>query len=253
MRAHQQISEDLVQYAFGELASPQSGEMREHLDSCPACRRELEDIHTGMAALAISSASSAPPARSRTRLLKAVASEPHSRPVVMRRPWWNFAPAFASVLLAIIGLLLWRENSNLRNRNEALRNEIQSQQQSTAKAAAVLQTLTAPDAAHFTLVAANTKPQPQGRAIYLRDRSSLVFVASNLAPVNPGKTYELWLLPETGSAPIPAGTFKPDSRGNASVLLPSLPNEVAAKGFAVTVENDGGSNTPTMPIVMSGL
>jgi len=162
-------------------------------------------------------------------------------------------PAFAAVLLAIISMLLWRENSSLRNRNEALRNEVQSQEQSAAKAEAVLQTLTAPDAAHFTLVAANTKPQPQGRATYLRNRSSLVFVASNLDPVNPGKTYELWLLPQSGSAPIPAGTFKPDARGNASVLLPALPSEVAAKGFAVTIENEGGSNTPTMPIVMAGL
>jgi anti-sigma-K factor RskA len=253
MRAHQQITEDLVQYALGELNPPESGEVREHLDDCSICRRELEDIHTGMAVLAMSATASAPPARSRARLLKAIAAEPHSQAVVMRRPWWNFVPAFASVLLAIIGLLLWRENSSLRNRVEALRNEVQSQQQSAAKAKAVLQTLTAPDAAHYTLVAANTKPQPQGRATYLRNRTSLVFVASNLAPVNPGKTYELWLLPETGSAPIPAGTFKPDARGNASVLLPSLPAEVAAKGFAVTIENDGGSDTPTMPIVMSGL
>lgn len=253
MRAHQQISEDLVQYALGELTAPVSGEVRDHLDTCPACRGELEDIHTGMAVLAMSTAASAPPARSRARLLKAVAAEPHSQAVVMRRPWWNLMPAFAAVLLAIISMLLWRENSSLRNRNEALRNEVQSQEQSAAKAEAVLQTLTAPDAAHFTLVAANAKPQPQGRATYLRDRSSLVFVASNLAPVNSGKTYELWLLPQNGSAPIPAGTFKPDARGNASVLLPSLPSEVAAKGFAVTIENDGGSTTPTMPIVMAGL
>jgi anti-sigma-K factor RskA len=253
MRAHQEIGEELVQYALGELTSPQSGEIREHLDDCPTCRRELEEIHTGMAALAMSVTASAPPARSRTRLLKAVAAEPHSQAVVMRRPWWNLVPAFASVLLAIIGMLLWRENSSLRNRVEALRSEVQSQQDSAAKAQAVLQTLTASDAAHFTLVAANTKPQPQGRATYLRNRSSLVFVASNLAPVNPGKTYELWLLPESGSAPIPAGTFKPDARGNASVLLPSLPSEVAAKGFAVTIENDGGSDTPTMPIVMAGV
>ena len=253
MRAHQQITEDLVQYALGELSSPQFSEVREHLDDCSICRRELEEIHTGMAALAMSVSASAPPARSRARLLKSIAAEPHSRAVVMRRPWWNFVPAFAAVLLAIFGLLLWRENSSLRNRIEALRNEVQSQQQSASKAQAVLQTLTAPDAAHFTLVAANAKPQPQGRATYLRNRTSLVFVASNLAPVQPGKTYELWLLPQSGSAPIPAGTFKPDTRGNASVLLPSLPTEVAAKGFAVTIENDGGSDTPTMPIVMAGL
>ena len=115
-----------------------------------------------------------------------------------------------------------------------------------------MQTLTAPDAAHFTLLSTNAVPQPQGRAIYLRNKATLVFVASNLKPVQPGKTYELWLLPENGPKPIPAGTFKPDAKGNASVLLPSLPAEVAAKGFAVTIENDGGSDTPTMPIIMDG-
>ena len=181
MRAHQQISEDLVQYALGELNPPQSGEIREHLDDCSTCSRELEEIHTGMAALAMSASASAPPARSRVRLLKAVAAEPHAQAVVMRRPWWNLVPAFASVVLAIIGLLLWRENSSLRNRVEALRTEVQNQQQSAAKAEAVLQTLTAPDAAQFTLVAANTKPQPQGRAIYLRNDADFAVARGLLA------------------------------------------------------------------------
>ena len=102
-----------------------------------------------------------------------------------------------------------------------------------------------------TLVAAKTPPQPQGRAIYVRDRSSLIFLASNFHTLPAQKTYELWLIPTNG-APIPAGVFKPDAHGSATVINPPLPAGVTAKAFAVTVEPEGGSAAPTLPIVMSG-
>jgi anti-sigma-K factor RskA len=76
--------------------------------------------------------------------------------------------------------------------------------------------------------------------------------ASNLQPVPPGKTYELWVIPADGKAPLPAGTFHPDARGYASVVLPTLPAGVPAKAFGVTVENAGGSPSPTLPLVLSG-
>jgi anti-sigma-K factor RskA len=67
----------------------------------------------------------------------------------------------------------------------------------------------------------------------------------------PQKAYELWLIPTSG-APIPAGVFKPDAHGSASVVNPPLPAGAEAKAFAITVENESGSATPTMPIVMMG-
>jgi anti-sigma-K factor RskA len=66
------------------------------------------------------------------------------------------------------------------------------------------------------------------------------------------KTYELWIIPQDGTAPIPAGTFHPDDQGNASVVLPDLPKGIAAKAFGVTIEPEGGSQTPTLPIIMAG-
>ena len=89
-----------------------------------------------------------------------------------------------------------------------------------------------------------------GKAIYMPDKGMLTFIATGLDPLQPYKTYELWLIPADGRDPIPAGTFKPDDRGNASVLMPELPKGVAAKAFGVTVEDDGGAQTPTMPIVL---
>ena len=98
-----------------------------------------------------------------------------------------------------------------------------------------------------------TVPLPQGRATYVASKGTLIFLASNLEDLQPSKTYELWLIPATpGENPIPAGTFRPDERGNASVILPPLPKGVEAKAFGVTVENEGGSPTPTLPIVLVG-
>jgi anti-sigma-K factor RskA len=108
-----------------------------------------------------------------------------------------------------------------------------------------------PAAERVTLVAAKTPPQPQGKAYYMKNRSGLVFMASNMPPLPSEKAYELWLIPMTGS-PIPAGMFKPDARGNATVVNPPLPAGVEAKAFAVTMEDEAGSPAPTSPVLMSG-
>ena len=66
------------------------------------------------------------------------------------------------------------------------------------------------------------------------------------------KVYELWIIPADGTAPVPAGTFRPDARGYASVVMPQIPKGVAAKAFGVTMEAEGGATTPTMPILLVG-
>ena len=107
----------------------------------------------------------------------------------------------------------------------------------------------------MTLVSAHAQPEPEGDAVYLKERGSLVFTASNLAALPANKTYELWLIPANGAAPIPAGTFEPDRLPTAHgqlVLLPHLPAGIEVKAFGVTLENAGGSATPTLPILLAG-
>jgi anti-sigma-K factor RskA len=145
----------------------------------------------------------------------------------------------------------WRQSDQLAQRVAELENESSGQQAQLQRAREVVETLTATDAMRVTLVAAKTPPQPQGKAIYVRDRSSLIFLASNLPALPPQKAYELWLIPTSG-APIPAGVFKPDAQGSATVINPPLPAGVEAKTFAITVEPEQGSLMPTMPIVMVG-
>jgi anti-sigma-K factor RskA len=253
MKDHQQISDDLVLFALRELPAGEAAELREHLEDCPQCRLELEEINSNMALLALSTVGSAAPQRSRQRLLSAIKSEPRrGRSFVMRRPWWSFVPSFAAVLLAAFGLMLWRENVSLRHKVEAAQQDAAQRQADLQRSNLVVDALTSPEASHFSLVSTKAQPVPEGRASYMKKTGTLVFTAQHLQPLPPDKTYQMWLIPENGAAPMPCGTFKPDAHGMASLIMSNMHKNMTPKMFAVTIEADGGSETPTMPIIMAG-
>jgi hypothetical protein len=185
------------------------------------------------------------------------AAQPQSPATVVdipnkRRVWPVLIPWALAAMLAIACSVLGYRVSSL---NESLSDEANLVSNLAGKAShaqQVLEVLNAPQAQRVTLTAAKTPPVPTAHTIYLPDRGALLMEASNLQPIPPGKTYELWMIPADGKAPIPAGTFQPDARGYASVVLPTLPAGIAAKAFGVTVENAGGSQSPTPPLVLSG-
>lgn len=251
MSVHEQFADDLPLYALGALQGEERLEVERHLEGCPACRREVESLRGDMALLALTTTGPKPPARARQRLLDAAKREPRRVEEKTSHPWWLPLPWLATVALGAIVIVLSMQNSGLRREVASLERDSANQQLDLQHAREVVSTLTASDAMRVTLVAAKTPPQPQGKAIYVRDRSSLIFLASNLPPLPAQKAYELWLIPTEG-APIPAGVFKPDAGGSATVINPPLPAGVQAKAFAITIEPEAGSSAPTMPIVMLG-
>jgi anti-sigma-K factor RskA len=252
MTVHEQFAEDLALYALGALQGDERLALEKHMEECASCRLELQQLRGDMALMALSAGGPVPPQRARQRLMAAVAREPRMQAVPRRVAWWTPLRWAAAAALVIATFLLWVRNTGLKNQIAALQDQSAQQQLQLARAREVVATLTASNAMHVTLVAAKTPPQPQGKAFYVRDRASLIFMANNFPALPPQKAYELWLIPMSG-APIPAGTFKPDARGSAMVINPPLPAGVEAKTFAVTIEPEQGSTTPTMPLVMMGV
>jgi hypothetical protein len=273
MTAGRHISEDdLTLYAMRALSTEESAEVRQHLRECEICRDELGKIAGELALVALSVEQHAVPEGARERLMARIsrgagegsagsAAEWGGRPVAVpirpadRRPVrraavWTAWGAVAALLVIAISLGLQVERLNVRLRDEANRNAMLAE--ANAHAQEVLEVMTAPTAQRVVLTPAMTPAVPIGRAVYLAARGGLIFQANNLKELPEGKTYELWVIPANGSAPIAAGLFRPDAAGNASVMLPQIPWGVPAKAFGVTIEKAGGSETPTAPIILSG-
>jgi anti-sigma-K factor RskA len=255
MNGHEQIADDLALFALGALSGEERLVIEKHLEECSACRRELEQLRGDAALLALSASGPKPPTRSRERLRAAIAKEPRRVPQIRsqeRGRSWSALAWMAAAAAVVVVVLLLNQNSNLRRRIGELETNSKQQDQQLLEAKQLLTTLTSPDAEHFTLVAGKLPPQPQGKAIYVRSSGILVFLASNMPAVPPQKAYELWLIPTSG-APIPAGLFKPDAHGTATVIRPPLPTGVEAKTFAITIEPETGSSAPTSQPIMVGI
>jgi hypothetical protein len=254
MSEHERYSEDLALYAVDAFRGEERARVDEHLAACAACRRELEQLRGDTALLALSTTGPRPPQRARQRLLDAVAREPRVPRIVEtspRRSWWGMLGWAATAAVVIFAISLWRENSVLKGTLASANSQAAKSAREMEELRRIAAPILEPEAQRVTLVAAKAPPQPQGKVFYLRKRSSLVLLANNLPALPPQKAYELWLIPTSGAA-IPAGVFKPDAHGSASVVDPTLPAGAEAKAFAITVEDEAGSATPTMPIVMMG-
>ncbi len=255
MSVHEQFAEDLALYALGCLEGDEKAPLEKHLEECASCRRELEQLRGDAALLALSASGPRPPARAQARLMDAIAKEPRgasspSQDLSVR--WWAVWGWAAAVAMIVVVAAVWNQNAKLKSSVAELHGLSEQQRFELEQARHVVDTLVAQDTQRVDVVQVGAKqPPPQGKAIYSRQTSGLIFVASNLRPLPPQKAYELWIIPTNG-APIPAGVFKPDARGGAVVVNPPIPAGVEAKAFAITIEPEAGSMKPTMPIVMMG-
>lgn len=254
MSGHEEYADDLALYALAVLTGEERARLEAHLATCPECGEELQRLRGDAVLLALSTAGSRPPQRARQRLLDALSREPRvpkAAAISPRRSWWGGLGWAAAAAVLVLAASLWKENVALHQNLAAARSESAEDVRQLEELRKVAAPIIEPGAQRVTLVAMKAPPQPQGKAFYLRNRNSLVFLANNMPALPPHKAYELWLIPTSG-APIPAGVFKPDSHGSASVVNPPLPPGAEAKAFAITVENETGSAAPTMPILMMG-
>lgn len=272
--------EDLALYAMRLLPAEETERIRMHLQHSPEARQEMAELYGSLAAFACTSEMQEPSAGVRERLLKQVQGEKKVTPIDRGREvsmaplpvdpvsaGLDLEPMRRGVAARVLPWIGWAlaaglgfEVANLHQQREHLqrtvaedRTQLAQTQQSADAAKEVMDTVKDPAAVHVALTSTGVKPPPEGRASYVPDKGSLVFIASNLEPLEPLKTYELWLIPADGRDPMPAGTFRPDGRGNASVVLPALSKGVAAKAFGVTIEDGDGAQKPTLPIVLQGL
>jgi len=241
---HDDYKEMIPAHALSALDAAEEQALNEHLENCAECRKELEDWQATAAALSLTPDPAEPSPQVRERILSEVRkdlspSEPEVIPfrsTSKRNIWSSFGSlgAIAAVVLfaaLCIGLaVLWRQNKELERSKE------------------FVELVKTPGARVSEL--SGTEPGRSATAKLAYDRTGrAILMASKLPSVPQGKAYQLWFI-VGNKPPMPGKTFVPDSAGNA-VLKDEMPREaIDANVFAITVEPERGSTSPTSPIYL---
>jgi len=275
--------EDLALFALQIMPEDEVKAVVSHLEHCESCRTQVGMMQGDLVSYAMTAEMHTPPAAVRERLLRRIGKEkkfvapPVSNEPVLRSRQDSqlFDTSDEEIVverrMGVAGWAGWAIAAGIAvaagvqfHQHQVLQGQLAEAQSKLTQAPSskeqlAMQALTASGAFSVSLhqpVPAGTPPvpkKPEAHVAYDPDKGALVFVATNLDPLPPYKTYELWLLPTDKDAPpVPAGLFKPDANSNASVVMPDIPKGVSAKGFGVTVEDDGGSKQPTSAIVLAG-
>jgi anti-sigma-K factor RskA len=259
--------EELVQYALGTLPDIQLGNLTAHISLCNQCRAEVGRIQVDLASFAAVQPLTELPAGARDRFLARLDSPVTASKFAQMKEQNKFYNLFRSFkdwlgtpmplkilsgALAAAVLFLAYDDASHIHENRQLLPEMRRFEAATAELDELKEFLRASNTQQVTLHEKPHLKAPEGHTIYSSLTGKLIFTAANMPTPPPGKAYELWVLPATGKAPIPAGVFTPDPKGNAAVIFPPLPTGVEASGFGVTVENAAGSAAPTSAIILSG-
>ena len=283
--------EDLPLLAMRLLSTEEAARIQEQIVASAACQHDFQEVREDLSILAIGVPVEKPSESARDRLLHQVARErsaslrlqpfahtsaapvsrlnplqpsfaeavgpatlpeqrsPHATSSQRWLRWSGWAVAAGIALLAA-GLL--RDRTYQQTVSLHREAEVSRLAADAASSRAVTDALGDPDSIHVKLAGSGSSSSALGSAVYAPRRGTLIFAVSHLAPAQPHKAYQLWIIPADGRAPVPAGTFRPDREGSTSVVSSDLPRDVAAKAFGVTLETENGATSPTLPILMAG-
>jgi anti-sigma-K factor RskA len=217
-------------WALGIAEDPARSEIVAHLArECPDCLAGVRGAMATVTAMSGAVSEIDPPRRLRQRILGMVAPE--------RKRTFVYLPWAVSALLAIALLSVV-----IPGRPE---------NQSAAKLAQALTIMNDPVAKEVTF----GDPAARGRVFV--SSKGVVLIAAHLPKLDPGHTFELWVIPAAGN-PVPAGIFRGETISNSSVASGAVyvyrGPTANASVIAVTVEPEGGSPQPTTtPFIVSKL
>lgn len=264
LRGHEAVAQLAAPYALGVLPANERQVFVSHLTTCVECRREVAELSRVVEAMPQTLDQAALPPSLKARVLAAALSTDTARRhaigeqrVVIASRWVAWLAAAASLAAVVFGAFAWNgrtETARLRTqlavaqqREAALDRQIGALEDSAGHTRQTAAILRAGDLGRVELVGQAGAPGASGRVLWSASQG-LVFVATNLPPLPPGRVYQLWVVADK---PLSAGIVVPDSAGRLTVIN-SEPVAARPKAFALTIEPEGGRSSPTGPMLLVG-
>jgi anti-sigma-K factor RskA len=226
-------------YALDALEGEDLARYEAYLAATPDARTEVDEFHRTAARMASATATPAPAAM-RANVLGSLSSVRQVPPRIdIERDRRRRASSRRIAAIAAAVVLVFAAGIG----GYRLGNDSASTGGGTETADGLTSILASEDA---TLVDFEGQDGLSARLVYSETSQGAVVVADSLPSPPQGSTYELWKIRD--GAPVSAGLFTPR---DGTVRTPVDAELSSGDTVAVTIEPAGGSESPTMPIVLS--
>ncbi|HXG24714.1 MAG TPA: anti-sigma factor [Chthonomonadales bacterium] len=252
----QQIEELFPFYVLDALSDEEREIVETYLEEYPEARQEVEELRSAAAALPYGVRPVEPSGHSRRALMSRVAADARRRfpaqasgPGLLRgeniiRTFTLGIATLAVIWVMILNAQVARLRSEISTLDEALVVQSNRLQQFEARLPQ-----TAPsNVITVSLKGTEAQPQAQGQLIADPSSNSAVLVIVGLSPLEPGRTYQVWLI--DGGTPVSAGLLAVDEHGQGVLVLTAEDAIGSFRSLGISIEPEGGSRQPTGDIVV---
>lgn len=219
--------DDVIAYAFHQLAPARESTLKAHLAICSACRLKLSEIMDTVDQLGLTAPAVTPPAGLREQVIQRVVAEAAQS----RRRRLRIAPSWAAAAAAVAIALGSYSVLQVEGLRERIAGFVQTARPEQTVA---LQGVASPASARVVFA-----QEGGGMRITLEGQG--------LAPLAPGEVYQLWLI-KNGQR-TSGGVFVVDAVGKGGMST-WLPGEAPFDALGVTHEPDAFGVQPRGPKVM---
>jgi hypothetical protein len=254
--AHSERFEELAAlHALGLPLGDEEAEFFAHLrDGCATCDQLLVELRDAATAFAAEAPAVRPRPQLREKILASLGPAPPAAAPASSgrgiRVLIGLAAALVLFFFATDDLRLRRQREELRSQAAQLSENLDSARRDLARKDLRVRVLESDDIRVLFLGGQGPQPEARAKVFWSEKAKRGILLAGNLASLEPGKQYQLWVFAQ--GKPVPAGVFDVDRDGRALFESPELSTIASAQNFAVTVEPRGGVPAPTGPIVLAG-
>lgn len=250
------IEELLPFYALDALTEEEREQVDVYLAKHPEARAQVDEMRRAASALPRGVSPVQPAPRTKAALMARVAADQRAHssaqiqpsPRVSRFESFFRTLSFAAAAIAIVwAVALNVQVLRLQGEIAKLNNALVAQSNSLNQIIQKLPQTTAPTTITVALRGTKAQPDAQGQLIADPGSQSAVLVVTGLPPLQPGKTYQVWLI---ANAPVSAGLLTVDANGQGVLIITSKESIGSFKSLGISVEPQGGSPQPTGDIVV---
>jgi len=240
-------------YVYGALSEKESRQVSLELKKYPEIKAEVEEIEEALMMLSTAMAPHSADhliASIKEKLSKTPTTSPKEIPV--RKINWVTYSGWAASLLLLIGLFLFFNRTNdLRDRlstakakNAQMEQQIVDARENAENAEELLAVIRNRNVTRVQLKGQKVAPNAYA-SVYWNSEENKAYIDAEELPAPPrGKVYQVWSLTMQPLTPTSLGLLENFEADENKVF--SLENGNQSEAFGITLEPEGGSETPTM-------